>query len=172
MLSMILLLAAAPPAAAPADPLAPARAGQVQCYAPNPATKTCRSIATYRVRADGTIENGAELMIAPDPLIVLATASTVAVKDGGVCGSMHASETAAARITLNGAPMPEAQAAQLRQAIDGALGGFYEREVCTTYEKGADGGLVARGTLDGKAMPELNQPVMWVSPADGWKVGP
>ena len=56
MLSLFLTLALQAAAPAVADPLAPARIGDLQCYRPDPVRKTCRSLAGYAFAADGRLD--------------------------------------------------------------------------------------------------------------------
>ena len=56
--------AALSPANAYVGPLALAGKGMAQCYVPNVATKTCASMATYHLNADGTFTNKAMVLIA------------------------------------------------------------------------------------------------------------
>ncbi len=68
-LALTLMLAGAEPA----DPIGPALAGKVQCYAPNVARKTCSSIGAYARTADGHIDNRALVLVSPSPVIILET---------------------------------------------------------------------------------------------------
>ena len=58
-------------------PIAQASQGKVQCYQPNAAAKTCRSIASYQRTAAGEIANSAVTLLAPQPVITLATTTKV-----------------------------------------------------------------------------------------------
>ena len=69
------------------DPLAPARAGQVQCYEPDVEQKTCESIGTHRFEHDGRIVSKAEIVINDDMRILLVAQNEVYIRDGAECSS-------------------------------------------------------------------------------------
>ena len=45
------------------SPIAPAAQGQLQCYTPDVARRTCRSLAAYKSKANGAIDNTAIVLI-------------------------------------------------------------------------------------------------------------
>jgi len=55
--------------------------------------------------------------------------------------------------------------------MQSAMKGFFGHEICSTYVP-ADGSLLAKVTVDGASQPTMDQRVIWVSPTDGYKVGP
>lgn len=151
-------------------PIAQAANGQMQCYQPNPATKSCQSLAGYRAGANGMIDNTAVVMIAPKPLITMETVMPVEIKNGQVCGKMQAKDIAAAKLTVDGKLVEGPQTDALRQRIGAAFTPMLDREICTAYV--ADGGgFVAKATDNGAPMSVAPR-VIWVSPGDGYKVGP
>ncbi|HEX4097488.1 MAG TPA: hypothetical protein VHX64_12215 [Caulobacteraceae bacterium] len=83
-----LVLAAGPAWAAQPlpEPIAPASQGKSQCYEPDTAAKTCRSIAKYQRGPKGEILNPALVMISAQPLIAFASTTKVEVK-GGQCAA-------------------------------------------------------------------------------------
>jgi hypothetical protein len=168
MLALLILLAA--PQAA--DPLAPARAGMVQCYAPDTAAKTCRSIAGYTQQADGSYLNTAKVLIAPDQRITVETVSSVRIKNGAVCGIVLRKDLLAGKVSVGGTVMPPDRAGTLLSRIAGALepSGMLDKEICTAYIPDGDG-LRAEVTLGGVARPDFAQTVIWVGANDGYSVG-
>ena len=169
MIAFALTLALAAPAMPQtADPLAPAREGQLQCHSPDTARKTCAALAGYTFAADGTIRNQAEVMLNPTPLIVMRDEAPVVVRDGAVCGPMTGFEDAA--FTIDGQPADPAMAEMIRGQVAAAFAQLGS-EGCTTYSPQGDG-FLAEAVIDGQPRPELNQPVIWVSPSDGYSVRP
>jgi hypothetical protein len=150
-------------------PLAPSADGKVQCFSPNTAAKTCQSIGAYKI-ASGAIENEAIVMVSPSPLVVMTTRTPVQIKAGGDCGVMLAKYLTTATFTVEGRPADPAQTAKLRVAFADALKPTFGHEICVFYRPQGEGAL-ATSTIDGRPRPDLDQKVMWVSPADGWKVG-
>lgn len=170
MITLALTLALAPfaPLQSAADPLAPARDGRLQCHEPDTARKTCAALAGYSFAADGTITNHAEIMLNPSPLIVMRDEQPVVVRDGEVCGPFG--DFADAVFTLDGQPADPSLATMIRGQVAAAFAAL-GTEGCTRYLPQGDGWL-AEVIIDGHPRPDLNQPVIWVSPSDGYTVAP
>ena len=153
------------------SPIAPAAQGQLQCYTPDVARRTCRSLAAYKSNAKGAIDNTAIVLISQSPPISMKTVSPVVIKANQVCGLIRPRDIDAASFTLDDRPVDRAQTATLRQEMQSAMKGFFGHEICTTYVP-ADGSLLAKVTVDGASQPTMDQRVIWVSPTDGYKVSP
>ena len=170
MVALILAVVAAQAApAAAADPLAPARAGLLQCYAPNPSAKTCQSIAGYVFKTDGTIINTAEVLVAPSPLVTMKTAEPVTVKSDAVCGAL--SDLDDAEVFVEGRPADPAVSAKVREQLLAAMAPMLGKEICSFYMQG-NGALAVSATLDGRSVPEMATTVLWIAPTDGYAVRP
>jgi hypothetical protein len=169
MLTLSLLLLAAA-----TDPLAPARAGQVQCYDPVPAQKLCRAMGSYDFAADGTISNLAVTRIQDAPAIVMFARSPVVLKDDKECSAGALKETDIEKIEVNGQPLDAATLAVARGQIVAALPDFMKtgEPLCSAYSPNPDGTMSATVDVGGVAHPELTATVRWVDPAEGWKVTP
>lgn len=153
------------------DPLAPARAGQLQCYSPDTAKKTCNSLAGYTDNGDGTFTNTVTVLLSSQPAITLSNATMVRVIDGAVCGTISQRDIAAGTVSVDGQVLPSEQAQFVLAAVSNALDKVIDHEICTTYEPVGEG-LVAHGSLDGVARSDLDQPIIWVAPSDGYTVAP
>lgn len=169
MLTLSLLLLASA-----TDPLAPAHAGQVQCYDPLPAQKLCRAIGSYDFATDGTISNLAVTRIQDTPAIVMFARSPVVLKDDKECSASALKETDIEKIEVNGQPLDTATLAVARGQIVAALPDFMKtgEALCSAYTPHADGTMSATVDVGGVAHPELTATVRWVDPAEGWKVVP
>lgn len=164
-------LMAAPAAAQNDDILAPARAGQLQCFEPNAAAKTCQSLGSYVFHANGAIDNVAEILLAPQPVIVMRASGPVTVENNSICGPLRAEDIAAATFTVNGAAASDAEAGQIRSAMQQQLAPMIGVQNCMTAV--ADGeGFRADSTIGGTPRPELSQRMIWVGANDGWRVAP
>lgn len=153
------------------DPLAPAREGMAQCYTPNKAARTCRALAKYEFHADGTITNYAEVLINPTPLIVMRAEAPVYIEDGAECGVV--SDDDIQEFFMDGAPVPPALQQQLQDAMMAVRAEHIpEGEYCTVYKPNSDGTLTGVVTIDGEPWPDGEDIVLWVNPAEGWKVAP
>lgn len=155
----------------PDDPLGPAAAGFVQCYAPDERRKTCDSISTYHDNGDGSFANITAILINPKPVLVLQTITAMNVVSGAVCGQIRPEDIAAGTLTLSGKGMAAADAAPILGKVSTAMSGLYGKQICTTYEPNASGkGLTAHVSVDGVASPDQDNQVMWVGAKEGYKV--
>lgn len=168
-MSMILFALAAA-AASDADPLARARAGEVQCFHPDVLFKTCMSLETYVVTAGGGYLNrGANLVMLGD-MFVIETEVPVEVRGNAVCATMRAPHVTSGKVTLRGQPVAPEKAAAVAADLKKKLVGVLDKEICTTYAPTDGSGYMANMKVaGGKA---LASPFIWVKPADGYKVGP
>lgn len=152
-------------------PLAPAEGGKLQCHTPNVARKTCMSIASYDRDADGTLQNTAVVLLRAEPLIVARSTAPVVVRGDAVCGRITESGFAAMQFTIDGLPADPPNAEAIRNAIRPGFSATLNREICTRYVSAGDQ-LKGEVSIDGKRRPQLDQPVRWVSPGDGFSVSP
>lgn len=170
MLATALLLTLA----AAADPLAPARQGQVQCYDPVPARKLCRAIGAYEFAADGSISNLATTRLQDAPVIIMFARSPVVVRDGKECSVEDLKATDIEKIEIDGQPLPAAALDAVRPQIIAGLPDVLKtgQPLCSTYPAQTDSPMSVTVEIGGVAHPELTATVLWVNPADGWTVVP
>lgn len=159
------------PAVAQSDALAPARQGQVQCFVPNVAAKTCQSIGSYAFNANGVIDNVSETLIMPQPAVVMRASSPVTVRNNAICGPLTAADVGRATFTIDGRPASEQETANIRAGLTEQLAPMFNVEMCVSVTA-VDGGYRADSTVGGVARPDLAQPVLWVRPEDGYRVAP
>lgn len=166
-----LALWAAPAMAQNADPLAPARTGQLQCFEPNVAAKTCQSIGAYLFQANGVIENPAQILIAPAPAIIINVNSPVTVRNNAICGALAATDIERASFTIDGVSANEAESAEIRSNLTRELAPIIGQESCITLAPDGDG-FRADTSMGGVPQPQLTQRVIWVGANDGYRVAP
>jgi len=166
-----MLAAAVQAAAAPAlaDPLAPARIGDLQCYGADPVRRTCRAMAGYTFGAGGQILNQAEVVLQASPLVTMRTVSPVTVRDGAVCGPLSGIDTA--QISVRGRRMAEEDAAPVRAQVAASMAKVLGKEVCTTYRRSGEW-WIAEVTMDGVARQDMNDTLIWVPASAGYTVQP
>ncbi|ESQ89637.1 hypothetical protein ABAC460_12265 [Asticcacaulis sp. AC460] len=170
MIFLPLLAAAVLAQDLPSDPLAPVQYGQVQCYSPDAATKTCNSIARYTPNSGG-YTNTATILLSSRPAVTMTTSTQVQVRDGAVCGTLRDEDIEAAKVKVDGRGLSSGEASLVVSAVADAVNDYVGQEICTTYVAAGDG-LTAKASVQGTPQPELDQPVIWVSPSDGYKVAP
>jgi hypothetical protein len=152
-------------------PLTQAQTGRLQCYEPNTETRHCQSLAGYVAGTGGRIDNPASVLLSKQPLIVMQTTTPVTIERGQVCGPVRAEDVSAASFTVDGLPAPADVTASLRSATLAAMQGVIGKTICTAYVPEGNA-FVAQATVDGVRRPESDQKVIWVSPSDGYSVGP
>jgi hypothetical protein len=172
-LALIAIAAFLAPAAFgdPPSPIARAEKGDVQCYQPDTANKTCQSIASYKKTPDGKFLNTAIVLVGLKPVVVMTTATLVSIKNGQVCGPIKQADIDKATYTVDGEPATPKQVEVLHQQMTDSMATLLNADICTAYVPNGDG-LTARETVDGVSQPKLDQHVIWVSPSDGYKVAP
>jgi hypothetical protein len=166
---LAMALFAAPAAHAQSDPLAPARQGQVQCFEPDAANKTCAAIASYAFAADGTINNTSDVLIFPEPAIVMHITSPVTERGDQVCGPIRNEDIASAQFVIDGQPTSDDNAQTIRAQMREQLAAMIGVEVCSRFVPDG-GGFRAVATAGGRPQPD--QRVAWVRPSDGYRVAP
>jgi hypothetical protein len=149
--------------------IAPAAEGKLQCYSPDAGRKTCRSIAGYGTGPNGRIDDIAVVLISADPPVTMETVSPVEVRGRQICGRISSRDIDAAKFLVAGAAASPTQTASLREGMRSALKEVFGKEICTTFVPDGEA-FIARGTADGKRLDD--QRVIWVSPEEGYLVGP
>lgn len=169
-LAIVVALASPAQAGSLPDPIAPAGIGKLQCYAPDTSHKTCNSLASYTSGPNGTFDNRAIVLVSKNPIITVETVSPVEIKADQVCGKIREQDIDAAKFAAGDHVLDKKQAEPLRQNLKRAFKDIFDHEIYTAYVR--DGStLVAKATMDAVAMPGA-QRVIWVSPDEGYRVGP
>ncbi|MBL8546006.1 MAG: hypothetical protein JNL81_06045 [Hyphomonadaceae bacterium] len=169
--ALALGLLASPASAQTDDILAPARAGQLQCFEPNVANKTCQALDAYTVGADGAVQNATQAVISPAPLIVMRMVLNVTIRDNAICGPLTTADINAATFTVDGNPASAEQTAQIQNAMRNQLGPMLNLETCLTLRPDGDT-MRAETALNGVGRPDMAQRMIWVGANDGYRVAP
>ncbi|MBU1383728.1 MAG: hypothetical protein KKC29_11570 [Alphaproteobacteria bacterium] len=163
-LAMLATVALADP-----DPLAPARDGQLQCYHPDLARKTCQAIGTYRFGPDGVIWNDIQNMLTADPSLVLYATGKVYIRNGAECDDPDNRAEQITAIEVDGVALDgEAFLAARKQLADDFRTNFGDGEFCSRYHPNPDGTLRAVITVGGVERPRFETTLYWIDAADGW----
>jgi hypothetical protein len=163
----MLLAACSPKSAEADDPLAPARAGKLMCVFPVENLKQCSELTGLTFGTDGTANAHAQVQMAERPSIVISATFPVALKDGGFCGSIRPSDVDSVEVRIDGALPEPGRANEIRAAMKANIEARSIGEGCVKLLK-RDAGFVVTSTFDGIVRPELDSPMIWVSPADGY----
>ncbi|MBO9623127.1 MAG: hypothetical protein J7500_10490 [Sphingomonas sp.] len=168
MIILPVLLAIAAQAGGDEDTLTPAREGLLRCTSPDPARKTCSSLTSFTIRPDGSFE--AEVTGIGGPAGIQVHYRMPGKIVGGAACFVHRTDTlASATFTKPNARLAQSLQETLRRDLAAAMAPLNGRQRC--YRDQIDNAvLIARTTLDGVAQPDLDRPVRWVAPGDGYKV--
>jgi hypothetical protein len=171
MLISVFLAAAlgAPSVASPANPLALADEGQLQCYRPDVQNKTCQAIATYRRTGPESYDNIALIPLSPNA--TLETHAPVVVKDGAVCGFVKGQDVLEGRLRVDGADVELAKAKLILERVAQAMAPMADKEICTKYPASGTN-LTAKISIGGIYRPDQDVSVIWITPAAGYTVTP
>ena len=171
ILGAIALAVSGAPSIVSVNPLALAADGKVQCYQPDDQKRTCRSIAAYQRRGDGTYANTAIVLISTAGPVTLETITPVTVKAGAVCGSIRPEDINAGKLRVADRILSNSEAAPVLARIALSMASLINKEICTSYVQSA-GGLTAKATIEGVYRSDADQRVKWVQPGDGYTVSP
>lgn len=171
LIAMLWLCCSSAQGASLDPPLAEAAQGKLQCYTPDAARKTCQSLAGYGVNNHGAIENTAVVLLSQIPTVTMRTVSLIEIKTDRVCGYIRPLDIESATFTVSGRPAQAAETTMLRRDVQMVVKSSFDREICTAYFPDGEG-LRAKVNLGGVPHPEMDQKVIWVSPSDGYTVGP
>ena len=161
----VLMLLAALAGQSDSDPLAPAREGKVQCYAPNAEKKTCMAISAFEAKDDGSWVNNATALLDPAQGITMTTNSVVRSTPAGVCGTVTRDDILAGSLTMGGTALPAEQGKPILEMVATAVEGMgmIGKPSCSSFATEGDA-LKSTVTIDGVAKPEFAQTGKWVSP--------
>lgn len=172
--TLAILWSAAPIAAGGAvlpPPIAQAAGGDVECYSPDIEHKTCGSMDSFTLKANGSIKQIGTAVLVRSPAIVSSMESAVTIKAGRVCVFVTLEAVGHATFTIDGVQATPEQTAKLRDRMQTASRPLYNREICAAYVTDGDT-LRTEVSVDGVAQPSANEHFIWIPASDGYKVHP
>jgi hypothetical protein len=165
------LLAAVAIASSYPPPIEPAGEGEVMCFRPNEARKTCAATGTYSDNGDGTFTNSATFLLPEQPVMVMKMKTILTVKDGVVCGTIHADGISSAVLSIDDKELsPDEARPTLDRLAASVFSPIVDKEICTTYVP-TNGQLISKATFKGKPFG-VDAVVKWVRPDEGYTVTP
>jgi hypothetical protein len=160
----------APPAAAQSGEfLRRSQAGEVECWSPDRAARTCRAMSTYRSLEGGRIVNDAIVFLQHDPRVIMFVSSDVHVRDEMICGTVLSSDLDAAYFEIDGVRADDEQAHAIRGAVAQLFAGI--SEVCSRHTRDGEQFLVT-AIVDGIERADLSDRMVWIRPEDGYTIDP
>ncbi len=155
-----------------ADPLAPARAGKIQCHEPDLEARTCRIMTWYSVRADGAAQMRSVTALSNEMGLAAEARMELRPEGGGMCGIVNDTHMASYRIVQLRAPHAAVKNDRLfiryREELIAAL---WNRKHCAfNFSRADDDMRLDVSTVDGQFAGEMMAQFVWVSPGAGWRL--
>lgn len=155
-----------------ADPLAPARAGKIQCHDPDPAARTCRMMTWLDAGSDGVVAVRQLTALSNGPAYAAEARFRVRSEGAALCGTIDDNYMAGFRIVSSRAPYAPVNDKRLTLLYREALvATVWERKVCSYEFRRADDEMRQEiGTIDGAFAGELMSQYLWIDPKAGWRL--
>lgn len=156
--------------AAPPDPLAPARAGLIECEDIDEAAKTCSELAEYVPRADGLFDLTSRKVLSQNPHVVWIYRSTVFVEADKICAKLTTPDFDMMTFEIDGKQAGAEQAMQLRNVLRSGWPEIADKTSCMKLVQ-TKTGLVSEYYLDGLIqIQDGRTPMKWVKPDEGYNL--
>ncbi|MBN8846448.1 MAG: hypothetical protein J0H88_24710 [Sphingomonadales bacterium] len=154
------------------DPLAPARAGKVQCHEPDEIARTCRIMTWFGEGADGRVQVRQLTALSDSPSIAAELKVGITREGPAFCGTVDDSYMAGFRIVSGRAP--HAPLNDKRYSIlyrESMIEALWGRKTCSyAFARADDAPLLEVGTVDGEFAGELMSSYIWIDPGAGWRL--
>ena len=171
MITAVLLILAGANVQADVDILAQSKSGKMLCANPDAATKSCSSITSFKVSANGSVIETTEVLLTPEQSITLTMSIATEVAGGSNCGVMTLDDLRGGQVRANGEALPPDRNALVLERLETSMGSLAGQKVCDALRLENDS-LVKYGQVEGVDVKLPGKPVMWVSPNDGYEVAP
>lgn len=153
------------------DILAQSKSGKMLCSNPDAATKSCSSITSFKVFADGSVIETTEVLLTPEQPITLTMSIGTEVAGGSNCGVISLDDLRRGQVRAEGEALPPDRNALVLERLEMSMGSLAGKKVCDALRVENDS-LVKYGQVEGVDIKLPGKPVMWVSPNDGYRVAP
>jgi hypothetical protein len=153
------------------DFLSQSRSAKMLCANPDADSKTCSSIASYKISADGSVTGTTEVLLAPYEPITLTMSMKGEFTGRSACGVLTLEALGRGVIRENGEPVPPKRNALMLKKLETVLRPVLGRKACDTIRIENDA-LVKYGKVEGVDIELPVKPIIWVSKSDGYRVAP
>jgi hypothetical protein len=168
LLAMIGLLPS-PMALANDDPFAPAKAGKIECLAPDSEKKTCVVMTRYEWDANGNIFGEDEMLMPGDPPTSVRGRDLVTVNGTEVCGVVNKASPENVTYLRDGVPLPANEQAKLLEADVLKYSAYVGKTFCKDFSP-YESVFIVQISIDGQELPSSTNRMKWVDPKDGYSL--
>jgi hypothetical protein len=147
------------------DPLAPAREGSLLCIRPKADKKGCNTLLRYDFRDGGIIRVQADVTMSET--VVMSLNFEAIIKSGAVCSVGREEDVRAATFMIGGRPASAEETGSLRGYLANNIRTLPVSEACLNFVATTQGFMVET-SIGGIRHAEMDEPMIWVSPTDGY----
>lgn len=151
------------------DPLASAREGLLLCIRPKIDKRECNTLTRYVFDSESAIDAHADVTMSAEVVMSLKFVTTI--QSGAVCSAFREEDTRSATFTIAGRPASAQETSFLRDQVASNMRIRPTGVTCLNFLTSPQG-LVAQVILDEVRHPEMDEPVIWISPDQGYVAHP
>ena len=150
----------------------PAKAGMIECFAPDLDKKTCLGMTTYEWKDESNVIGSASFYNeAAVPGVVITTKWPATIKGNLNCSLITKAYAETATFKAAGAPVSDENTMKYRRMLSGSLNEIMDKTVCARIGKyGRD--YTVQITVDGREMPSSANWLAFVDKDAGFTLKP
>lgn len=153
------------------DPFAPAKAGKIECLAPDSEKKTCAVMTRYEWDGNGNVFGEDELLLAANPPTSIRGRDLVTINGSEVCGVVNKASRENVTYLRNGVPLPEGEQAEMLLADSQKYSEYVGKTFCKDFSP-YESVFIVQISIDGQELPSATTRMKWVSRDDGYSLAP
>ena len=153
------------------DPFAPAKAGKLECFAPNSEKKTCLDMSRYTWDANDQILEEDEFAVSANPLITARSKDFVIINRGEACQVVSKDKVLEATFFRGGVQVSDSEQTQFRGRQLQQLSSIVGKKVCMSLSPYGSV-FIAEYSIDGNPLPSATNRLKWISPDEGYVLAP
>jgi hypothetical protein len=153
------------------EPLAPAKAGKLWCYEPNPENKTCRSFSRFEWDGAGNIWEEDEIAFSANPLVTMKVRDTATIECVSICQIMREETFQTAVFMVDGKPASANLDTTYRKTYGARFAPLYGKKFCLDISPYGNV-FITQVTIDGTPYPSATSRLKWISVDEGYELAP
>jgi hypothetical protein len=153
------------------DPFAPAKAGKIECLAPDSEKKTCVIMTRYEWDATGNVFGEDEMLMSGNPPTSVRGRDLVTINGTQVCGVVNKASPDNVTYLRDGVPLPDSEQAKLLEADVQKYSAYVGKTFCKDFSP-YESVFIVQISIDGQDYPSSTTRMKWVDPNDGYSLTP